>query len=459
VSQYLEGSSDKEIIQDRSELVAGFHQAGKLRRDWRIGTEYETVGVFPRTGRAVPYSGQTGIEAFLRRLAASLGWEPLEEDGHVVALRGGEVGMALEPGGQVELSGGRCETIHESADELRCNLKEMVHVAGELGFVLLQLGMQPFSPTEEIEWVPKTRYRLMAPYMETVGVLGHRMMKQTAAIQVNFDYSDEADAMEKFRAAMGIVPIVSAMFANSPICDGGLNGFLSMRGHIWTDTDARRSGLLPFAFTTAPSFEEYVEYALDVPMYFIVREGRWIDMTGTTFRTYLEKGREGQLATMGDWEMHLTTLFPEVRIKTYLEIRCIDNQPLERMLGAPALCKGIFHETDAVQAAWDTVRKWSWEERLEAYAASHRVALAARVRGISLRDLARELILIATEGLVRQDCRNEAGESEAIYLERLREDVAQGRCPAVDVAENWKGPWNYDPRRLVDGTAYRFPGP
>ena len=457
MSQYVEGPEAAQVVENRTQLIDYFYQAGKPREAWRIGTEYEMVGVSRRSGRAARYFGKRGIERLLYRLADSLGWEPQEEEGHVIALKGKGANIALEPGAQVELSGEQCDTIHCADKELRHHLQHLLAAADGLELDFLNLGMQPVSSLDDIEWIPKTRYHFMAPYMEQVGTLGHRMMKQTASIQVNFDFSTEADAMLKFRVGMGLVPILTAMFANSPISDGGLNGFMTMRGHIWTDTDRRRCGLLPFAFSNRASFEDYVEYALNVPMYFIVRHGRWIDMTGIPFRRFLTEGHEGERATMEDWGLHLTTLFPEVRIKKYLELRCIDNQPFELMLAVPALCKGIFYENDALWAAWDLVKKWSWEERGMAYVAAHRQALGARVHGITLLDFAKELLSIAWEGLERHNQRNEAGENETIYLERLREELRQGQCPAYGVIEKWIGEWNYDVKRLIEGTAYRLP--
>ena len=457
MSQYVEGPEAAQVVENRTQLIDYFYQAGKPREAWRIGTEYEMVGVSRRSGRAARYFGKRGIERILYRLADSLGWEPQEEEGHVIALKGERANIALEPGAQVELSGEQCDTIHCADTELRHHLQHLLAAADGLELDFLNLGMQPVSPLDDIEWIPKTRYHFMAPYMEQVGTLGHRMMKQTASIQVNFDFSTEADAMLKFRVGMGMVPILTAMFANSPISDGGLNGFMTMRGHIWTDTDRRRCGLLPFAFSERASFEDYAEYALNVPMYFIVRHGRWIDMTGIPFRRFLTEGHEGERATMEDWGLHLTTLFPEVRIKKYLELRCIDNQPFELMLAVPALCKGIFYENDALWAAWDLVKKWSWEERGMAYVAAHRQALGARVHGITLLDFAKELLSIAWEGLERHNQRNEAGENETVYLERLREELQQGQCPAYGVIEKWIGEWNYDVKRLIEGTAYRLP--
>jgi glutamate--cysteine ligase len=457
MSQYVEGPEAAQIIENRSQVIDYFYQAGKPRELWRIGTEYEIAAVSRRSGRAARYFGKRGIERILYRLADTLGWEPQEEEGHIIALKGRDANIALEPGAQIELSGQQCETIHCAEKELRHYLQHLLAAGDELELDFLNLGMQPVSSLDDIQWIPKTRYQFMAPYMEQVGTLGHRMMKQTASIQVNFDFSTEADAMMKFRVSMGLVPIFTAMFANSPISDGGLNGFMTMRGHVWTDTDRRRCGLLPFAFSERASFEDYTEYALDVPMYFIVRRGRWIDMTGIPFRRFLIEGHGGERATMDDWNLHLTTLFPEVRIKKYLEIRCIDNQPYELMLAFPALCKGIFYENDALWAAWDLVKKWSWEERVTAYVAVHRQALGARVRNITMLDLAKELLLIGWEGLERHNQCNDFGENETRYLERLREELWKGQCPAYNVVEKWMGEWNYDVKRLIQGTAYQLP--
>jgi glutamate--cysteine ligase len=332
-----------------------------------------------------------------------------------------------------------------------------LEVSDPLGVVFLGLGMQPVSRLEEIEWVPKKRYRIMAPYMPKVGSLGQRMMKQTATVQANIDYQDEKDAMAKFRTGMGLAPVFIAMFANSPISDGALNGFRSFREHIWTDTDKNRSGLLKFAFLPEVSFAHYVEYALDVPMYFIIRNKSYVDMTGTTFRQYLAQGSHGEHATLEDWHDHLTTLFPETRIKRYIEVRSADSQPPDLMPALSAMVKGAFYEADCLQAAWDLVKDWSWDERMQLYLDSHRDALAARIRRYSLLDLAKELLQIGMEGLRRQKMFNALGEDETIYLEPLNKLLSLGKCPADLLLEKWEGELQHDIRKLIDYSAYKLP--
>ncbi|HWO41640.1 MAG TPA: glutamate-cysteine ligase family protein [Candidatus Eisenbacteria bacterium] len=444
-------------IRKKDELEAFFHESGKPRAGWRIGTEYEKVGIDRSTGKAIPYSGRRGVEAILRELIERYGWEPEEQDGHIIALKRGTIEIHLEPGGQIELSGEPCETIHCTSAEFTQHIRELIEVTEPLEVVFLGLGMQPVSTPAEIEWVPKKRYRIMAPYMAKVGSLGHRMMKQTATVQANIDFGDERDAMAKFRAGMGLSPLIIAMFANSPICDGELTEYRSMREHIWTDTDRARSGLLRFAFLPEVSFAHYVEYALDVPMYFIIRNGDYVDMTEVTFRQFMARGHKGHHATIEDWGHHLTTLFPETRIKRYIEIRSADSQPPELMPALPALIKGAFYDSDCLQAAWDLVKDWSWEERMEAYLDSHRSALAARVRRHPLSEYAKELFQIAWEGLRRQRALNQNGDDETIYLIPLKDLLFQGKCPADVLVEKWQGELQQDIKRLIAYSAYKLP--
>ena len=445
------------VIEKSTELEAYFHDAGKPFDRWRVGTEYEKVGIDRNTGQAIPYYGKRGVEHILRELIERFGWEPEEQDGHIIALTRDKAQITLEPGGQIELSGEPCDNIHCTYAEFTQHIRELLEVTEPLGIIFLGLGMQPVSRLDQIEWVPKQRYRIMAPYMLKVGKLGQRMMKQTATVQANIDYGDEKDAMAKFRTGMGLAPILIAMFANSPICDGQLNGYRSFREHIWTDTDRNRSGLLKFAFLPEVSFAHYVEYALDVPMYFIIRNKHYIDMTHLTFRQFLQYGHNGERATIEDWGDHLTTLFPEIRIKRYIEIRSVDSQPPDLMPALSALVKGAFYDRDCLQAAWDLVKGWSWDERMQAYVDSHVDALAARVRRYSLLDLAKELLEIAWEGLRRQNQVNDLGDDETIYLKPLKNLLDVGKCPADILLEKWEGELHHDIRRLIAYTAYKLP--
>jgi len=443
-------------VSRRDALIEYFASGAKPRTEWRVGTEYEKVAVDRRTGRAARYFGPRGIEAILRRLADKFGWTPRLEGDHVIALEGRKATITLEPGAQLELSGEACESIHCAHEELTQHVNEIVTIADELGVAFLGLGMQPLSPLEDIEWVPKVRYGIMAPYMSKVGTLGHRMMKQTATVQTNIDFGSERDAMAKMRLAMGLAPILTAAFANSPISDGKLNGFMSYRQHVWTDTDRDRCGLLPFVFSRDAGFEDYAEWALDVPMYFIRRDGKFVNLTGMPFREFLKHGAAGHHATLADWQLHLTTLFPETRLKTYIELRSVDSQPPERMLALPALVKGVFYDDDCMLGAWDLVKSWSWSERLDAYAAAPKEAVLARVRGIRLLDLARELSAIARVGLIRQDLCNARGDNEAIYLDALDRQLALGRCPAHEISERWETVWEERIEDLVEFAAYRI---
>jgi glutamate--cysteine ligase len=439
----------------RDALIEYFATGAKPPSEWRVGTEYEKVAVDRSTGRAARYYGPRGIEAVLRRLADRFGWTPRLEGEHVIALEGRKATITLEPGGQLELSGEACDSIHCAEHELSEHVNEIVTVGDELGLAFLGLGIQPVSTLDDIEWVPKPRYGIMAPYMTKVGTLGHRMMKQTATVQANIDFSTERDAMNKMRLAMGLAPILTAAFANSPIVDGKLSGYMSYRQYVWTDTDRDRCGLLPFVFSRDAGFEDYADWALDVPMYFIRRGGRFVDLSGMPFREFVKHGAAGHHATLGDWQLHLTTLFPEVRLKTYIELRSVDSQPPERMLALPALVKGVFYDDDCMLGAWDLVKSWSWSERVDVYETAPREALRTRVRGIPLLDLARELAAIARVGLMRQDVRNSRGENETIYLDALDRQLALGSSPARIIAERWQTEWEERIDRLIDFAAYR----
>lgn len=446
-----------EPVETKQDLIRYFQAGAKPREQWRIGTEYEKIAVSAADGRALPFSGDGGVERILRLLAQRFGYEPKLERGRIIGLAGERAPITIEPGAQIELSGEQCDTIHCAHAEFTRHIEQLTDIGRELGAVILGLGMQPVSTIDEIELLPKARYRIMYAYMPRRGRLGRRMMKQTAGVQANLDYGDEADAMRKLKVANGLVPLVYAMFANSPISDGGLNGYQSYRGHVWYDTDPDRCGMPAFIFRDDAGFEDYVEYALDVPMYFLVRDDEYIDLAaapGLTFRRFMARGFGGLRVTLEDWAMHLTTIFTEVRLKRYIEVRSADSQPPALMLALPALVKGVLYDSDCMTAAWDMVKRWSVSERLALVDAAHKFGLAARAGRITVGELAQELLFIAMEGLGRQRALNRAGQDESIYLLPLLDMVRAGHTQASLTIDRWKGRWNYDVHRLVEACSY-----
>ena len=446
-----------DLLEKKDDLIGYFASGAKPREEWRVGSEYEKVAVRAADGRAVPFSGPRGVEQMLRGMADRFGWEPDEEHGRILALRGERASITIEPGGQIELSGEQCPTIHCAHREFSSHVDQLLEVANQADVKVLSLGMQPISRIDEIELLPKARYHIMYPYMARKGTLGQRMMKQTAGVQANLDYRDEADAMRKLRVSMGIVPLLYAIFANSPLSDGGLNGYQSFRGHIWTDTDNERSGILEFALREDSSFEDYAEYALDVPMYFLIRNHEYIDMTrapGTTFRRFMKDGFGRERATMEDWANHLTTIFTEVRLKKYIEIRTADSQPPRLMVALPALLKGILYDDDCIEGTWDLVKRWTFSERLQLTDSAHKIGLETRAGRINFRELGTELLNIAARGLERQKALNERGQDESIYLLELMDLVRNGHNQASIAIERWKGGWNYEIKRLIEERSY-----
>jgi len=446
-----------DFVEKKEDLIRYFQSGAKPRAEWRVGSEYEKVAVSVEDGRALPFSGSRGVERILKFLADRYGYEADDEEGRVLALRTKRSSITIEPGGQIELSGEQCDTIHCAQHEFSGHVEQLMNACREVGATILGLGMQPVSRIDEIELLPKARYHIMYPYMARKGRLGQRMMKQTAGVQANLDYSDEADAMRKLRVSMGLVPLIYAIFANSPLCDGGLNGYLSFRGHIWTDTDRDRSGILEFALREDSSFDDYAEYALDVPMYFLIRDHHYIDLTqppGITFRQYMQRGWGKERATLEDWANHLTTIFTEVRLKKYIEIRTADAQPPSLMLALPALLKGILYNDDCLHGAWDLVKRWTFADRVLLCDAAQKAGLAARAGKTSFRDLGSELMQIAVTGLQRARQLNKRGDDESIYLLRLMDMVRQGVSCGSLIVDRWKGPWNYEMTRLVQGCSY-----
>ncbi len=446
--------SESPAIASIDQLEATFHDGCTPKENWKIGVEYEKPVVDKVTGEAVPYEGPSGIGALLAALKERGEWKGVYEDGNLIALGDGRASITLEPGGQFELSGEICDSLHCAKDELDRHVAEILAVSDELGIAYLGLGITPKTPIANVPWMPKERYRIMRSVMQETGKLGHRMMQQTATVQANFDYGDERDARDKFRIAMGMSPLLVAMSANSPIVDGELTNLKSYRAHIWTDTDADRCGVLPFAFDSDAVFRGYTEYALDVPMYFLARGDRLLRLGGRTFRDFMRTGLDGEHATLNDWSTHLTTLFPEARMKTYIEVRAADSQSPALMLGTPALMKGLFYDADCLDAAWDVIGPWTLDQRLELLAEATRHGMAAPGPRHSIRDYAKEIVGIAREGLRRQAKTNAAGEDETIYLDPLAAMVDDGKCPADAIIEGWKGPWNGQIGGLLEYSSY-----
>jgi glutamate--cysteine ligase len=443
------------VIESRDELVVFLEAGSKPAADWRIGTEHEKFA-FDRSGNSpVPYAGERGIGALLQGLADRFAWDPVREDGNIIALnradcpKGGVI--SLEPGGQVELSGAPLKTVHETQEELRQHLIEAKEVGNELGLGFLGLGFSPKWTLAETPIMPKERYRIMARYMPRVGRHGLDMMFRTATVQVNLDFADEADMVRKLRVGLALQPVATALFANSPFTEGRPNGFESYRADVWRDTDPDRTGLLPFAFEPGMGFERYVDYALDVPMYFVYRDHRYIDVAGASFRDFLT-GRlaalPGEKPTLEDWADHLTTLFPDVRLKRYLEMRGADAGPFAELCALPALWTGLLYDKGALAEAAALIADWTLEERKHLRDTVPKLALATPFRDRTLREVAGEMVEIAGRGLKARAQLDRQGESEDKYLAPLIHAVEQGVSPADRLLAHYGSDWQGDIDRL-----------
>ncbi len=447
---------DSPEIDSVDQLEEYFQRGCKPRENWKIGVEYEKPVVAADTGESVPYEGERGIGRLLGEMLERYEqWRGVHEGDALIALRDGKASITLEPGGQFEMSGQQCDSLHCVNQELHQHIEEIVGVGEALGLAFLGLALVPKTPLQQIPWMPKARYRIMREIMETTGSLGHRMMKQTATVQCNFDYASESDAARKMRLAMAMSPLLVAVSANSAVLDGRATGYRSYRAHIWSDTDPARCGFTPFVLNTEHVFSAYADYALDVPMYFVARGSRLIPAEGKTFRRFLEEGHRGERATLTDWNLHLTTLFPEVRLKTYIEVRAADSQPADLMLGTPALMKGLLYDDDCLEAAWAEVARWPLDELPRLHEEASRHGLLAAVGRHTMRDYAAELCAIAREGLERAACLDGAGHDETQYIDKLQEEVAAGKTPAERVIELWEGEWNGDVDRLIEYATYR----
>ncbi len=437
----------------RDDLV-GWIAAGEKPRDgWLIGTEHEKFVFHTDTLGPVPYAGERGIRALMEHLIQRYDWEPITEGANIIALKrpNGEAGgtISLEPGGQFELSGAAVSDLHATAAETQEHLNEVLDVGEDLGIGFLGVGFSPKWTLAETPQMPKERYKVMTRYMPLVGRRGLDMMYRTATIQVNLDFANEADMVKKLRVSLALQPIATALFASSPFEEGKPNGLKSLRSEVWRETDPNRTGMLPFVFQDGMGYERYVDYALDVPMYFVYRDGRYIDVAGASFRDFMA-GKlaplPGQLPTLDDWSDHLTTLFPEVRLKRFLEMRGADGGRWRRICALPAFWVGLLYDATALDAAWDLVKSWSDEERQALRNAVPREALQTRFRDTNVQEIAREALRIARLGLRNRRRINVLSQDETIYLTPLEGLVASGRTVADELLQRYEGPW----RRNID---------
>jgi glutamate--cysteine ligase len=457
MSTRSESAGDEATIEDRAQLLDYFSGGEKRPADWRIGTEHEKF-VYRRSDHGAPsYDEPGGILDLLDALTA-YGWRPIMEGGKVIALSGPDGAVSLEPAGQLELSGAPLDNLHETCAETGRHLEQVKAVGDRLGVGFLGMGMWPDKRRDELPIMPKGRYRIMLDHMPRVGTLGLDMMLRTCTIQVNLDYETEADMVNKFRVGLALQPLATALFANSPFTEGKPNGFLSYRSHIWTDTDPHRTGMLPFVFEDGFGYERYADYALDVPMYFVFRDGKYIDAAGQSFRDFLDgklPALPGEKPRPSDWSDHLSTAFPEVRLKSFLEMRGADGGPWNRICALPALWVGLLYDAGALDAAWDIVKDWTIEERQTLRDAVPRHALDAPVPGGgTLGQLAPRLLDIAAEGLQARRRLNGSGDNESGFLDPLREIVASGKVPAQTLLDHYDGAWNRSVSPIYDELSF-----
>jgi glutamate--cysteine ligase len=446
-------NGDSPLIESRADLLAVFEGGEKPRENWRIGTEHEKFVYRMSDHRAPSYDEPGGIRDLLQGLT-EYGWRPVEEGGHVIALTGPDGTISLEPAGQFELSGAALRNLHQTCSEAARHLDQCKSVGERLGLGFLGTGMWPDKARAELPIMPKGRYAVMLNYMPKVGSLGLDMMLRTCTIQVNLDYSSESDMVKKFRVGLALQPVATALFANSPFTEGKPNGYKSFRSHIWEDTDPDRTGMLPFVFEEGFGYERYCDYALDVPMYFVYRDGKYIDVAGESFRDFLE-GKlpqvPGEKPHLTDWTDHLSTAFPEVRLKSFLEMRGADGGRWSRICGLPALWVGLLYDDQALDEAWELVKHWSIEQREKLRHDVPKLALdAVTPDGESMRDFAARVLDVSAAGLTRRAQLNSAGDNEGGFLDPLRDVLATGMTPADRLLARYNGAWKGDVSHIYE---------
>ena len=444
-------------IENFDELAAYMESGCKPAADWRIGTEHEKFGYVAASLDPLPYDGACSVRAILEGLRDRFGWTPVLEQGAIIGLTRDGANVSLEPGGQLELSGAPLATIHDTRVELETHLREVAAIAAPMGAKFLGVGAAPIWTHDQMPVMPKGRYRLMTDYMGRVGTHGTQMMYRTCTVQVNLDYASEADMVKKLRVALALQPVATALFASSPFFEGRVNGHKSWRSRIWRSLDASRTGMLPFVFQDGMGFQRYVDWVLDVPMYFVYRDGHYIDALGQSFRDFL-KGElpalPGEKPTLSDWADHMTTVFPEARVKKYIEMRGCDAGPLSHLVAMPGLWVGLMYDAAALDAAWDLAKGWDAQTREALRVAASVDGLQAEVDGIRMVDLAREVVAIAQAGLRARGQSGYGMADESGHLDILAESAASGRGIADDLLDRFHGAWDGDLRRIYAEMSY-----
>ncbi|NKB48191.1 MAG: glutamate--cysteine ligase [Alphaproteobacteria bacterium] len=445
------------VIESKTQLIEWFEAGNKPPEDWRIGTEHEKFAYRIDDHAPLSYDGQPGIRDLLEGMQ-QFGWTPVFEGDNVIALSGESgANISLEPGGQFELSGAPVETLHQTCDEVQEHLRQIRIVNKELGVAMIGIGFHPTLRRQDAPWMPKGRYKIMREYMPKKGSMGHDMMLRTCTVQVNLDFSSEADMARKMRIGMALQPIATALFANSPFREGKATDYVSLRSLVWTDTDPDRSGILPFVFDDDFGFERYVDYVLDVPMYFVARDGQYIDASGQSFRDFLEgklPALPGEKPTMGDWTDHTTTLFPEVRLKRFIEMRGADGGPWRRICALPAYWVGLLYDGEALDASWDLIKDWTADEVTALRNEVPAVGLKTPFRNRQLIDIARETLEIARTGLKNRARADFWGQDESHFLATLEQIVDSGITPAENKLAAFNGRWNQSVDRAFEEYAY-----
>jgi glutamate--cysteine ligase len=446
-------------IEDHAQLAAYLEDGCKPKEDWRIGTEHEKFGYLKDGHAPLPFEGEKSIVAVLEGLRDRHGWAEVREGEHLIGLEKDGANVSLEPGGALELSGAPLETIHETCDEVNQHLREVKDISDEIGVGFIGLGAAPEWSHDEMPLMPKGRYKLMNDYMTKVGTMGTAMMRRTCTVQVNLDFGSEADMVQKMRLALALQPVATALFANSPFFEGKVNDHKSWRALIWRNLDAARTGMLPFVFEEGFGFEAWTQYVLDVPMYFVYRDGKYIDALGMSFRDFLEgklPALPGETPTLSDWADHLTTVFPEARVKKFIEMRGADGGPWRRLCALPAFWVGLTYDQGALDAATDLIKGWDAETREGLRVAASVDGLQAEVNGIKMHELAREVVAISQAGLKARAKPGAGGmvPDETHFLNALHESLETGQVPADELLERYHGDWGGDLSKIYGDYSY-----